>query len=74
MIGLEVDEAIQGVVARLSQKGVPIKGSVVRDENGSFVHLEDPDGNEIYLWEVDHRNVPQTEFAHAGSVQYEFRR
>ena len=69
MIGLEVDEAIQGVVARLSQKGVQIKGSVVRDEPGNFVNLEDPDGNEIYLWEVNRQAVPETEFAEAGTVQ-----
>jgi len=51
MLGLEIDEAIEGVVDRLSQKGVLIKGPIVRDEPGKFVHLEDPDGNEIYLWE-----------------------
>lgn len=69
MIGLEIDEAIQGVVARLSQKGVQIKGSIIRDESGNFGHLEDPDGNEIYLWEVNRQAVPETEFAHAGTGQ-----
>jgi predicted enzyme related to lactoylglutathione lyase len=62
MLGLEIDEAIETVVARLSEKGVRIKGSVVRDEPGNFIHLEDPDGNEMYLWEVDRRTVPETEF------------
>jgi len=62
MLGLEIDEAIENVVARLSEKGVRIKGSIARDEAGNFVHLEDPDGNEIYLWEVDRRSVPETEF------------
>jgi predicted enzyme related to lactoylglutathione lyase len=60
MLGLEIDEAIEGVVARLSEQGVRIKGSIVRDEPGNFVHLEDPDGNDIYLWEVDRKAVPTT--------------
>ncbi len=62
MLGLEIDEAIDGVVARLSRKGVQIKGSIMREEPGNFVNLEDPDGNEIYLWEVDRKAVPGTEF------------
>lgn len=68
MLGLEIDEAIEGVVARLSEKGVQIKGSIVRDETGNFVQLEDPDGNEIYLWEVNREAVPETEFADAGTA------
>src|SRR5580700_8840856 len=50
MLGLEIDEPIDRVVARLSAKGAAIKGSIVRDESGNFAHLEDPDGNEMYLW------------------------
>jgi predicted enzyme related to lactoylglutathione lyase len=68
MVGLEIDEPIAGVVARLSKKGVQIKGSVVQSEAGNFAHLEDPDGNEIYLWEVNPKAVPETEFARAESV------
>jgi predicted enzyme related to lactoylglutathione lyase len=68
MIGLEIDEAIEGVVARLSKMGVQIKSSVVRSEAGNFAHLEDPDGNEIYLWEVNPQAVPATELAHAGTM------
>jgi predicted enzyme related to lactoylglutathione lyase len=68
MIGLEIDQAIEGVVGRLSKMGVQIKSSVVRSEAGNFAHLEDPDGNEIYLWEVNPQAVPATELAHAGTV------
>ena len=67
-LGLEIDEPIESVIARLSEKGVQIKGSIVRDEPGNFVGLEDPDGNAIYLWEVNRQAVPATEFAHAGTV------
>jgi hypothetical protein len=31
------------------------------------VHLEDPDGNEIYLWETQPVAVPETELEHAGT-------
>ena len=62
MLGLEIDEPIDKVVARLKEKGARMIGSIVRDEPGNFIHLEDPDGNEIYLWEVDRRSVPATDF------------
>src|SRR5271157_5566679 len=52
VLGLEIDEPIESAVARLSKKGVRMNSSVVRGEAGNFVHLDDPDGNEIYLWEV----------------------
>jgi predicted enzyme related to lactoylglutathione lyase len=68
MLGLEIDEAIEGVVARLSRQGVRIKGPIVREEPGNFVHLEDPDGNGIYLWEVDRKVVPRSESAHTEPV------
>ena len=68
MLGLEIDEPIAGMVARLGGKGVHIKGSVVQDDPGNFVHLEDPDGNEIYLWEAHPKTVPETELEHARAV------
>jgi predicted enzyme related to lactoylglutathione lyase len=63
MLGMEIDDAIDKVVARLSEKGVQFKGSVVRDQAGNFVHLEDPDGNDIYLWEMNPAPVPETDLA-----------
>jgi predicted enzyme related to lactoylglutathione lyase len=68
VLGLEVEEAIDKVVARLGKKGVQVKGSIVRTEAGNFVDLEDPDGNEMYLWEVNRAVVPETEFAPAETV------
>jgi catechol 2,3-dioxygenase-like lactoylglutathione lyase family enzyme len=54
LIGLEIDEPIQQVVDRLQGKGVHFLGPIVNDAGaGSFVDLEDPDGNFIYLWEVN---------------------
>jgi predicted enzyme related to lactoylglutathione lyase len=52
MLGLEVDEPIEGLVARLNAKGANITGDVVNDTVGRFLHFHDPDGNEIYFWEV----------------------
>ena len=69
MLGLEIDEAIDLVVARLSEKGVQLKGSIVRDEAGKFAHLEDPDGNDMYLWEVNREAVPETELAYTGTEE-----
>jgi predicted enzyme related to lactoylglutathione lyase len=63
MLGMEVDGAIEKVVAGLSKKGVQFKDSIIKTEAGNFVHLEDPDGNEIYLWEVNPVTVPETELA-----------
>jgi predicted enzyme related to lactoylglutathione lyase len=62
MLGLEIEGSIESAVARLEEKGVRMKGSIIRGEAGNFVHLEDPDGNEIYLWEVDRKSVPETDF------------
>ena len=50
IFSLDIDMPVEHVVARLAQ-GVTIKGSVVRSEAGNFANLEDPDGNEMYLWE-----------------------
>ena len=63
MLGMEVQGPIEKAVASLSERGVKFKGSVVRDQGGNFIHLEDPDGNEIYLWETTPVTMPDTEFA-----------
>lgn len=51
ILGLDIDVPIEEAVSRLTHHGVAIIGSVVRSEPGNFAHLEDPDGNDIYLWE-----------------------
>jgi predicted enzyme related to lactoylglutathione lyase len=52
IIGLDIDEPIDEAAARLKAKGVKNVGAVLRDQGGSFVHFQDPDGNELYLWET----------------------
>lgn len=51
LLGLDIDAPIEKVISRLAQHGVAVKGTVVSSDAGNFVHLEDPDGTEIYLWE-----------------------
>ncbi len=67
MLGLEIDEPVEQALARLAGKGVRVTQSVERTEAGSFAHLEDPDGNEIYLWETKRETVPQSEMQYAGA-------
>ena len=57
----------RATVARLGAKGVQIKGSILKGESGTFAHLEDPDGNELYLWEVNRQVVPEAELAYIGT-------
>ena len=67
MLGLDIDVPIDKAIARLTRYGVQIKGSVVRSEPGNFANLEDPDGNEIYLWEKTSQGVSESALA-ASSV------
>jgi predicted enzyme related to lactoylglutathione lyase len=65
MLGMEIDEPIERAIARLAEKGVRMSGPVIRAESGAFVSFEDPDGNSIYLWEVDPKLIPGIEQEHA---------
>jgi predicted enzyme related to lactoylglutathione lyase len=66
MLGLEIDEPIESVASRLNVKGARITAPVIEDMAGRFVHFEDPDGNEIYFWEVNRAEVPKDQSAQAG--------
>jgi len=43
---------IEGLVDKLRQNGVTILDTIVFVEYGKFVHVMDPDGNKIELWEA----------------------
>jgi predicted enzyme related to lactoylglutathione lyase len=66
ILGLDIDVPVEEAVRKLAQFGVSIKGSVVRSEPGNFANLEDPDGNEIYLWEKVHKATTEPELAQAA--------
>ena len=52
MLGLEIDEPVDQAVERLKARDVKFVGETQRTGEGNFAHLEDPDGNELYLWET----------------------
>lgn len=60
-IGLELDGPIEDAIRRLEAKGVRF-GSVVNEAKaGKFAHFEDPDGNLLYIAELDWSHVNQGE-------------
>jgi predicted enzyme related to lactoylglutathione lyase len=68
MLGLEISESIDRAVARLVEKGVRMKGPALRETSGNFAHFEDPDGNEIYLWEVNTEVVPESQISQVETL------
>jgi catechol 2,3-dioxygenase-like lactoylglutathione lyase family enzyme len=51
-IGFEVAESIKKAVASMKEKGVKFVTPIVDDKEIKAAHFEDPDGNEMYLVEV----------------------
>jgi predicted enzyme related to lactoylglutathione lyase len=62
-LGLEVDEPIETVIARLCERGVSIIGTITQGDGGKFASLEDPDGNQMYLWQTLFEAATTSEFA-----------
>jgi catechol 2,3-dioxygenase-like lactoylglutathione lyase family enzyme len=61
-LGLELGEtSIEEAISRLSSKGVRFQGPVNEAKAGKFVSFEDPDGNLIYLAELNRSHVDQGE-------------
>jgi catechol 2,3-dioxygenase-like lactoylglutathione lyase family enzyme len=60
-IGLELDGSIEDAVAKLEGKGVRFHGIVNEAKAGKFAYFEDPDGNSLYLAELDWGHVNQGE-------------
>jgi predicted enzyme related to lactoylglutathione lyase len=67
ILGLDIDVPIEKAVSRLARHGVDVKSSIVRSEPGNFAHLEDPDGNDIYLWEKTSQSAPEAEMSTAAA-------
>ena len=66
-IGLELgDVPIEDAISRLSAKGVQFHGPVNDSKAGKFVSFDDPDGNLIYLAQLNRSHVDQGE----GKYQY----
>ncbi|MWB95414.1 VOC family protein [Flavobacterium sp. GA093] len=50
MINYQVQN-IEGLVAKLKENGVTVLDSIASYDYGKFVHILDPEGNKIELWE-----------------------
>lgn len=54
-VGLHVDEPIEKVTDELARRGVRFSGPIVNDQAVRLAYFTDPDGNELYLCEVDYK-------------------
>lgn len=59
MINYRVDD-IEALVKRLSENGVTICDEIESFEYGKFVHVMDPEGNKIELWEPNDDSFSET--------------
>jgi len=61
-IGLQLKGSISDAVSALKAKGVRFQGEVINEgKAGSFIGFEDPDGNQLYLAEVNWSHVEKGE-------------
>lgn len=66
-IGLELTGSIESAVKSLEAKGVHFQGIVNEGKAGKFAHFEDPDGNSLYLAQLEwsHVNQGEGQYQHA---------
>ena len=60
-IGLELSGSIDEAVQKLEARGVRFLSRVDEGKAGKFAHFQDPDGNSLYLAQLDWRHVNQGE-------------
>ena len=58
-IGLELSGSIHEAVKTLEAKGVKFNGPINEGKSGSFAGFEDPDGNVLYLAQLNWTHVRQ---------------
>jgi catechol 2,3-dioxygenase-like lactoylglutathione lyase family enzyme len=65
-IGLQLKGSIQDAVSTLKARGVRFQGEQINEgKAGSFIGFEDPDGNQLYLAQLDWSHVEK------GDGQYQ---
>ena len=66
-IGLELNGDIDDAVRKLEAKGVRFDGPANKGKAGAFISLKDPDGNQLYLAQLDmsHVNQGEGQYTHA---------
>ena len=53
-IGVQLEGSIREAVSTLKAKGVRFQGDIINEgKAGSFIGFEDPDGNQLYLAELN---------------------
>ena len=60
-IGLELIGTIEDAVSKLEAKGVRFSGIINEGKAGKFAHFHDPDGNALYLAQLEWSHVNQGE-------------
>ena len=60
-IGLELSGSIGEAVKTLEARGVRFQGAVNQAKAGAFVGFEDPDGNQLYMTELNRSHIQQGE-------------
>jgi catechol 2,3-dioxygenase-like lactoylglutathione lyase family enzyme len=61
-IGLQLTGSLRDAVSALTAKGVRFQGDVINEgKAGSFIGFEDPDGNQLYLAELNWSHVEKGE-------------
>jgi catechol 2,3-dioxygenase-like lactoylglutathione lyase family enzyme len=61
-IGLQLNGSLRDAVGALKAKGVCFQGDVINEAKaGSFIAFEDPDGNQLYLAELNWSHVEKGE-------------
>jgi catechol 2,3-dioxygenase-like lactoylglutathione lyase family enzyme len=66
-IGLELTGSLEDAMHRLEAKGVRFTDASSEAKAGKFAHFHDPDGNSLYLAELDwgHVNQGEGKYQHA---------
>jgi catechol 2,3-dioxygenase-like lactoylglutathione lyase family enzyme len=60
-IGLELTGTIEEAMKTLEGRGVSFHGLADEGKAGKFAHFEDPDGNLLYLAQLDWKHIDQGE-------------
>ena len=60
MIGLELTGDIDDAISTLKNQGVQILGAVSQDNAGKTAYFEDPDGNLLYMIQLDRWTKPES--------------
>ena len=60
-IGLELEGTMEEAMKKLGAKGVKFEGVIDEGKAGRFAHFHDPDGNALYLAELNWGHVNQGE-------------